>query len=384
MERQLRDFVAVRALRDAATIAYLVGKGTDSARFRELSLRLLNGVNEKLRDSESGMLALNVDQRGVVHKEITIDQAIGLSYYSPDANLASSIVHRLLDKDFETGYGPRCVPNSNGLYYNSSYGEGQLGGYWTRASISHAILAFSSGYPSIGSSQLEKISRLVHLDAEKLGGVQGEMPYWIDADRRQIMSSGSDPVAAARFVEALVFGELGLSIGPQGVRLKVTEASQLKWLLFHAMDLGSRSSVFVGRAAGKSFVITSLDKELMDDAPRSGRSTMVMMSSHFPRCELSEGHGPSGLEYLLFWDENVSLLCVGNTLSSGCSAQLSLPVRSKALTTSLFAEVEELQQETGLWSKVERTKLTSNLDVTVELKPNSWKMLRFSPVTPRP
>ncbi|MDA4118285.1 MAG: hypothetical protein OK455_08075, partial [Thaumarchaeota archaeon] len=244
------NLLGTRALRDAATIAYLTGKGTDSARFRELGLRLLNGVNERLRDSESGMLALNVDPRGVVHKEIAVDQAVGLSYYSPDANLASSIVHRLLEKDFETGYGPRCIPSSNSLYYSPNYGEGQLGGYWTRASLSHALLAYSSGYPSIGSSQLEKISRLVHLDAEKLGGIPGEFPYWMDPDRRQIMSSGSDPVAAARFVEALVFGELGLSLGPQGVRLKVTEASQLKWLLLHNIDLGVRGSIFVGRSAG--------------------------------------------------------------------------------------------------------------------------------------
>ena len=65
------NLLAVRALRDASTIAYLAGKGSDSAKFRELSVRLLNALNEKLRDSESGVLALNVDGRGVVHKEIT-------------------------------------------------------------------------------------------------------------------------------------------------------------------------------------------------------------------------------------------------------------------------------------------------------------------------
>ena len=141
---------------------------------------------------------------------------MGLSFCSPDQNLASSVVHRLLEKDFETGYGPRTVAGSNNLYFSPSYGEGQLGGYWTRAALSHAILAFLTGYPSIGSAQLEKVARLVHLDVERLGGMPGEIPYWIDTERRQIVGSGSDPVAASRFIEAVVFGEAGLSLGSQG------------------------------------------------------------------------------------------------------------------------------------------------------------------------
>jgi hypothetical protein len=61
------NLLALRALRDASTIAYLAGKGSDSAKFRELGVRLMSALNEKLRDSESGALALNVDGRGVVH-----------------------------------------------------------------------------------------------------------------------------------------------------------------------------------------------------------------------------------------------------------------------------------------------------------------------------
>jgi hypothetical protein len=44
--------------------------------------------------------------------------------------------------------------------------------------------------------------------------------------------------------------------------------------------------------------------------------------------------------------------------------------------------VEELQQETGLWNKGERSKLTNKLEIAVELAPSSWKMLRFTPVRP--
>jgi len=367
------NLLALRALKDASTIAYLAGKGSDSAKFRELSVRLLTALNEKLRDSESGALALNVDGRGVVHKEVTVDQAIGLSYCSPDQNLASSVVHRLLEKDFETGYGPRTVPGSNNLYYSPSYGEGQLGGYWTRAALSHAILAYLSGYPSIGSAQLEKVARLVHLDAERIGGMPGEIPYWIDTERRQVMGAGSDPVAASRFIEAVVFGEVGLSLGSQGVSFKVPEASQLKWLLIHDLDLGKRGSIFVGRTAKRAFVALTFEQEALEDS--SGTTSTAW---RFPECERI--HGQAGLEEVLFWDNNSSLLCLGNSSAYQYSGLLSITLRSKSFSTALFAQMEELQQETGLWGAAERVKLLKRLETKVDLRPNSWKMFRFSRV----
>jgi hypothetical protein len=373
------NLLATRGLRDASTIAFLAGKGSDSAKFRELSVRLLNALNEKLRDSESGVLALNVDSRGVVHKEITIDQAVGLSFCSPDQNLASSVVHRLLEKDFETGYGPRTVSGSNNLYFSPSYGEGQLGGYWTRAAISHAVLAYLTGYPSIGSAQLEKVARLVHLDAERLGGMPGEIPYWIDTERRQIVGSGSDHVAASRFIEAVVFGEAGLSLGSQGARFKVPEASQLKWLFLHDLDLGRRGSLFVGRSAGRATVVSTFEQESVDDSSRTAGQGVTISSIRFPECERI-GSGQAGLEGILFWDNDSSLLCLGNANNSACSGTVSVALRSKSFSSALFAQKEELHQETGLWSAVERVKLLNRLETKVELRPNSWKMLRLSRV----
>ena len=371
------NLLATRALKDASTVAYLAGKGNDSAKFRELSVRLLNALNEKLRDSESGVLALNVDGRGVVHKEITIDQAVGLSYCSPDQNLASSVVHRLLEKDFETGFGPRTVASSNNLYYSQSYGEGQLGGYWTRAAVSHALLAYLTGYPSIGSAQLEKVARLVHLDAERLGGMPGEFPYWIDQERRQIMGSGSDPVAASRLIEAVVFGEAGLSLGSQGTRFKVPDGSQLRWLFIHDLDLGRKGSIFVGRSAGRAFVASTFEQESFEDSSRTSGG-LATTASRFPDCERVGGQ--AGLEGLMFWDNNTSLLCLGNASSSPYSGVVSVALRSKSFSTALFAQMDELQQETGLWTRGERVKLLARLETKVELRPSSWKMLRLSRV----
>jgi hypothetical protein len=370
------NLLAIRALRDASAVAYLAGRGSDSARFLELGLRLLNSLNERLRESESGDLALNVDGRGMIHKEATIDKAVGLSFCAPDQNLASSVVHRLLEWDFETGYGPRTVSCSNNLYYNPSYGDGQLGGYWTRAAISHAILAFLSGYPSIGSSQLEKVARLVHVDAERMGGMPGEFPYWIDPERRQVMTSGTDLVAAARFIEAVVFGEGGLSQGPQSARFKIPEASQLKWLFIHDIDLGRKGSIFIGRSIGRAFVASNFAREAFEGgSPTDSRGATTTLS-RLAECERIAC--PPGLEGVLFWDADSTLVCIGNTSAASCSGLVSIPLKSKAFASALFAEMEELQQESGLWGKTERVKLLSRFEARVDLKPYSWKALRFS------
>jgi hypothetical protein len=366
------NLLVLRALQDCSSVAYLAGKGSDSARFRELAVRLQAALDERLRDPESGALVLNVDARGIAHREITVDQAVGLSYGSPDQNLSSSVVHRLLEKDFETGYGPRTVPSSNSLYYSPSYAEGQLGGYWTRAAISHAVLAYLSGYTSIGSSQLERVARLVHTDAERLGGLPGEFPYWIDTERRQVMGSGSDPVAAARFVEAVIWGEVGLSLGSRGPRFKIPGASQLKWFLLHGLDLGRSVSLFVGRAPGRTFVSSTIEPGAFEDPAGTTSATSL------PECERVAAQG--GLEGLLFWDSNCSVVCVGNGGNNTYSGSLTLAMRSKSFSTSLFAQLEELQQDTGLWANIERVKLMKAMDLRLEVRPGAWRVLRLTRV----
>jgi len=301
---------------------------------------------------------------------LTVDLAVGLCHHSPDSSMAQSAVRRMLERDFETGYGPRTVPTSNILYYSSNYADGQLGGYWTRAALSHAVLAFSAGCPSVGSSQLEKVARLVHMDAERLGGVPGEFPYWIDTERKQIVGSGSDPVAAARFLEGVILGEAGLTLGPSGARFAAPESSQLRWMMIHGLELGQRCSLFLGRGTGGAFAFSDIEQD-----PGTGSSPMTRLAE----CERISGS--AGIEGLLFWDATTSLLCLGNTTMSQASAPISVPVRSRSFATSLFAILEELQPETGKWLELERVKLLlRSIELKADLRPGSWKVLKLSKV----
>jgi len=363
------NLIVIRALGDAAALAASAGKAPDSARFNEARGRLVGALNEKLRDAETGAMCLNVDGRGVVHKEQTADQAVGLAFFSPDQGLASSVVHRLLEKDFETGYGPRTVATSNNLYFSHSYADGQLGGYWTRAALSHALLAFSAGHPGIGSLQVEKVARLVHHEAERLGTTPGEFPYWIDTERGLAMGAGSDPVAASRFVEAVVFGEAGLSLGPEGPRLRVPDSSKLRWLVVRDLVLNRRGTVFVGRSSARTFVASSFGDEA---------SGLGSMHSSFPEAARLETN--AGVEAVVFWDAATTLLCAGVDDSSAFSGTLDVPLRSKCFSTSLFAQVEELDLEAGAWNGVEQVKALGRAEVRLDLRPGCWRALRFSRV----
>ncbi len=369
------NLAVASALNELATLASSIAKGNDSATFKEASMKLVASLNGLLRDPKTGSLALNVDARGTVHPEFTIDQGMALYHLPYDHNLASFAVHRLMEKDFESGLGPRCVPTSNLLYYNPTYGDGQLGSCWTRASLSHSVLAYKAGFPTIGGLQLEKVARVVTSGWEKLGGVPGEFPYWFsDADGLVFGGPGSDPVAAGRFIEATVRGELGLDRAPPGFELRPSDSSTLHWVSMHDMSLGEKGSIFVGRSEGKVVLNAS-----------SFSSAGTEDSTKFQTCtRLGSGQA----ETLVFTGASSILVCTGSaqgaTGTAPVSSKLTIPMKGALMATSLFVDIEELNPGTGLWARVERRRLTGDLSLQVELKPGAWRALRVAPAAREP
>jgi hypothetical protein len=360
------NLAAAKALVELAETAYMAGKGSDSGSFRESSVKIQTAVNTLLREAESGNLALNIDPQGRLHKELTADQMVSLSRNPVDHNLASSMVHRMLDPDFESGFGPRTVPSSNALYYSPTYGDGQLGGYWTRVALAHATLAYASGYPSIGAMQLEKVARLVYSDCERLGGVPGEFPYWVDPDKKVITSVGSDPVAASNFIQALLVGEAGLDLAKK-TRLNPPLASKVRWLILRDLDLGGKGSLFVGRSAKQVFGVSSY-------------ANLEWEGSKFlANCEQLEIQQPA--EGLVFWDQSSVLVCLGNTSASDVNASVSASLKGKPVSRALYVDLEEYNQETSNWHKVERKRLLERLEFKTDLKAASWKCFRAVQIT---
>ena len=190
------------------------------------------------------------------------------------------------------------------------------------------------------------------------------------------MTPGTDPVACARFVEAVLFGECGLSLGPQSAKFRVAESSQLKWLFIHDLELGRKGSIFIGRSTGRAFAASTFERQAFEGASRTDGHGATTTSWRFSECERIAC--PPGLEGILFWDADSSLVCFGNTGAAACSGLVSIPLMPKSFTSALFAQLEELQQESGVWSKTEHVKLLSKFETRVDLKPGSWRILKLS------
>jgi hypothetical protein len=217
--------------------------------------------------------------------------------------------------------------------------------------------------------QLEKITRLVESDSEKLGGIPGEFPFYLDPEKRLIMRDGTDPVAAARFVEAMLFGELGLTIRPaEALVLRPPKSSQLRWVSLHNIRLGAKGgSAFVGRANETTYLATTFPHP-------AAEATLVLKE-----CERLQP--PSLQSEALLFHTPYQLVCVGSSSSSPQTLIVSVPLRDKALGKALSAGLEELDQSTGRWSSVDRVRLMDKIPVRVDLKPYGWKLLKFATIT---
>jgi len=344
------------ALHEFGRLATLLRRGSDASRARKGSDLLIAGIKERLVESDSGKLVLNIDDRGRIHREETADQLVGLMRFQIDHKLASSIVHRLLKADFETGYGPRTIPKSSLVFVNGSYLQGQAGGYWTRAALAHALLCYHSGYPGIGSTQLGKVSKLA-LGA--LFGVPGQFPYWIDPENHDSCVEGSDPVAASRFIECLVHGELGLS--EEGLR--PPKVTPVNWLFISNLSLGDRMALFVGRHEHQVMVAST--------STRLAEGT----GSIYQRFEQldSSNHKVVGGQFI----GTGQLICLGNLSSLPSSSTLAVPLRDASMSRHLTASLQEFDPGIGRWIERPAVRVLERMTFTVVVQANSWRILKL-------
>lgn len=353
------------ALEAASQLAALMGRGEDSAHFTERSELIIDRVRKTLLD-ERGSLALNIDLGGTVHREDTIDQAVGLSRCAFDKSVASSVIHRLQEKDFQTSFGPRTVPTSNKVFFNGSYGSGQLGGYWTRAALAHVLLSYEAGYAGLASLELQKVASLVADKVVSFGAPPGTFPLWLDMETASMHGRGSDQVAASRLIESVVRGELGFSADSRGLGLHPPASSNLKWILLSGLWLGETGvSLFVGRTKGRVFTyVRSIRVQPDDDGTRfASFEALQAGTSDVAACMF---HGPG------------QVICVGNTAQHAVRTNVRFAPRDTQLLNHLSATLEELDSAGGSWKKLQALRVAPSMSLDFSLAPEEWKVFRLS------
>lgn len=351
------------ALVEFADLARDVARAGDSLRFRREAGQLSRSVMESLVDPSTGTLALNQDPRGTKHWEETVDQVVGMSRLPLDNGIARQLVHRLLEKDFETGFGPRTVPTSNQTYFSESNLEGQLGGYWPRAALAHALLAFKAGLPQVGSPALAKIALLVSSGVLRFGSPPGEFPFWIDLERSKAHGGESDAVAASRLVECVVSGELRPRDEGTAEAVSVGPRADSSWHLLLNGWNGEAATILVARREERELVITTAKRASAGQSLRMGSFEMLQASS--PDVVAAQFSSPG------------QIVCFLNPTSTPHSCSTEAPLRDSGLAKLLSAALEEFDPATGQWFETSKTKVLPKIQIRTILDPHGWRVFRL-------
>jgi hypothetical protein len=346
----------------ASQVARALARSGDAAKFRERSEMVAERVRKKLVD-ERGLLALCSDTSGRLRGDETVDMAVAAFRHPFMPSAEQATAHRLLERDFDTPYGPRCVPTTNQVYFNGSYGRGQLGGVWTRAALAYALVCYRAGLTGLGSIALGKVARLVAADSARLGGSPGEFPQWVDVEGREAHSEESDPVAAARFVESLVEGEMGLEPGAE-VFLSPPALSSLGWVLLTGFWAGERASAFLGRGGGKPHLFFA------------GGRLDSKRGSKFSKWEPLDVQA-RGVHGVTFFSPG-QVLCLGNSSPSPSRFTATFAPRAAELAKRLSTPLEEYDPAGGTWTKTGSLRVFGTMSFEASLGPNEWKAFRVS------
>jgi hypothetical protein len=350
------------ALAAAAQVARMVSKSEDAGKFRDRSEMVVEQAKKRLMD-ERGFPVLCRDTSGQVRSDESIDIAVAV-YRHPLPTVAQGAAHRMLEKDFDTPYGPRCVPTSNMVYFNGSYGQGELGGVRPRAVLAHAIVCYRTGLSGIGSLTLSKVARLVTDEASRLGGSPGGFPEWIDVEGGDVHGEGSDPVAAARYIEGIVEGELGLTFTVDRAALSPPENSALGWLMASDLWAGEPVSAFLGRGEGKAHLFFSAGKVGSAGGTRFAKSERLDLNAR-------------GVHAISFYNPG-QIICMGNSTLSQAKVTLSFSPKSAELTQRLTTPLEVYDPSKGIWTRTASLRVAPTMSFDAQIDPNGWKAFRVS------
>jgi hypothetical protein len=346
----------------AAQVARSISKSDEAGKFRERSEMIAEQARKRLLD-ERGYPILCRDASGMIHNDESIDMAVAV-YRMRLQSAAKGIAQRLLERDFDTPFGPRCIPTSNAVYFNGTYGKGELGGVRPRAVLAHAVVCFRAGLPGIGSLTLSKIAKLVTEDAPGLGGSTGAFPEWIDVDGHEVHGDRSDPVAAARFLEGIVEGELGLSFTADRATFSPPDTTALGWVAALDLWVGEKVSVFVGRSGGKAHLFFSAGKVGSAGGTRFAKSERIDLQSR-------------GLFAATFYSPG-QVICVGNSTQSQARVTVNFAPKAGDLSKRLSTPIETYDPGKGIWAKTGSLRVLPTMTFEAVVDPNGWKAFRVS------
>ncbi len=208
------------ALRAASELAEMVGASKLSERYEREAARLEQNILSKLRDGENGFFLLNIDQKGVPHRDVTGDLVFPVLFEIGDRKVRLKIVNRLLSEDLWTKHGARTVAASDPTY-DPEFGMNLMGGIWPNLTAWFA-LASKEFYSDVVAEAMEKIYSISESASPRDFGnvIPGEFPERLHGETFMSMGMGMSPWMPPTYLWLGIEGLLGLKVEKGSVKIE--------------------------------------------------------------------------------------------------------------------------------------------------------------------
>jgi hypothetical protein len=171
-------------------------------------------------------------------------------------------------------------------------------------------------------------------------------------------------VAASRFIEAIMQGELGMPSGPERASLVPPDSSGLGWVMASDFWAGGPSTVFVGRAGGKAHLFFS------------GGSIEAKSGTKFANSEQVDTAAKGVYAISLFGPGQV--ICLGNSTTSSARVAVNFSPKAADLSKHLSVPLEAYDPPNESWTKAGSLRVLPTMTFEASLGPNEWKAFRVS------
>jgi len=209
-------------------IAEMKGDAAEAARIRAESQALKAAINRHLINPRNGLYVRNIDLRGNVFTEATIDLVFPMISGVAEDEQVRAIAMRLSEPDFMTAGGVRALPSENPRY-DPAKQSGCLGGVWPGATWWYSM-GCRKIHPKAMADSLRSSYRQYVIDPKTYNTVPGQFSEWSDGQTLVNRGMRLSPWEAPRFLWAAIEGLAGIIPGSHEVTVAPALPPDWNWL----------------------------------------------------------------------------------------------------------------------------------------------------------
>jgi glycogen debranching enzyme len=234
------------ALMLTARVAGRLGGTEDMQHYNGAAEELRDAFNERLLSDKNGMYVLNIDNKGVLHHDVTGDLIFPVLFGLADDKVKTKILNKLTDEEMWTPFGSRTVSKQE-RNYDPDFGYQLVGGLWHNltAWIAYCIRESRPDKLVDGMINIYRLSE-IQCPREYRNIVPGEFPERIHGETFESRGMAMSPWMPPTYLWLGIEGLLGIK--PEDGTLSINPCLPAGWSWIAVKDLlyqGKRINAFV-------------------------------------------------------------------------------------------------------------------------------------------